>query len=52
MKHVLAFLGVVLWFGLNAALWYLRPSDAQWLLGSLTLAILGALAFFHYVMRR
>ena len=45
-------LGTILWLGLNALLWYLRPPDLPWLLGSLILGVAYGYAFFRYVMRQ
>jgi hypothetical protein len=42
MIHVAALAGGIIWLGLNGLLWYMRPSDLLWLLGS---AILGAIFF-------
>ena len=49
MIHVTALAGAIIWLGLNGLLWYTRPSDLLWLLGS---SILGAFffgAFFVYL---
>lgn len=43
--------GAAIWFALDGMLWYARPPDELWLLGS---ALLGAgffAAFFVYVAR-
>jgi hypothetical protein len=42
MIHVAALAGAIIWLGLNGLLWFARPSDLLWLLGS---AILGAIFF-------
>ena len=42
MIHVTALAGAIIWLGLNGLLWYTRPSDLLWLLGS---SILGAIFF-------
>ena len=39
MIHAAALAGTIIWLGLNGLLWYTRPSDLLWLLGS---SILGA----------
>jgi hypothetical protein len=42
MIHVAALAGAIVWLGLTGLLWYVKPSDLLWLLGS---AILGAIFF-------
>jgi hypothetical protein len=42
MIHVAALAGAIIWLGLNGLLWYMRPNDLLWLLGS---AILGVIFF-------
>jgi hypothetical protein len=49
--HVLMGLGTLVWIGLIALLWYVRPSEALWLLGSLALGAAYFVAFFFYVTR-
>src|SRR4051794_18294938 len=51
MRHLLAIVGSLLWFALNAWLWYARPSPTVWLIGSVVLGIIFFTGFFHYVMR-
>lgn len=50
MIHSIAIIATVIWFGLNGLLWFAKPDELLWLLGS---AILGALffaGFFWYLM--
>jgi hypothetical protein len=49
MIHALAIIGVVIWFGLNGLLWYMRPSDLLWLLGSAVLGAIFFAGFFVYL---
>ena len=49
--HVLMGLGTIAWLGLTALLWYARPGEALWLLGSLALGVAYFMAFFFYVTR-
>ena len=42
MIYAAALAGAIIWLGLNGLLWYMRPSDLLWLLGS---SILGAIFF-------
>lgn len=50
--QALAVAGTILWFLLNALLWYTRPGDVVWFAGSAILGALYFLAFFWYVTRR
>ena len=47
----LAAVGALLWFGLNGLLWYARPPDLLWLLGSGLLGVAFFAAFQWYVTR-
>jgi hypothetical protein len=49
---LLGVLGTIVWLGLNAMLWYARPPDLYWLIGSLILSVVYGYAFFRYVMRQ
>ena len=44
--------GSVLYFGLTALFWYSRPSDLNWLTGSLVLGGAWTAWFMWHVMRR
>jgi hypothetical protein len=48
---LLAVFGTLVWLVLNGLLWYARPSDLQWLFGSLILVIAYGYRFFWYVTR-
>jgi hypothetical protein len=50
--HVLAAIGATIWFALVGLLWYARPGDVAWFLGSLVLGGFYFSAFFWYVTRR
>jgi hypothetical protein len=47
--RAVAITGVVVWFGLNGLLWYIRPSDLLWLVGSAALGVIFFTAFFVYL---
>jgi hypothetical protein len=49
MIHVAALAGAIIWFGLNGLLWYMRPSDLLWLLGSAILGVIFFAGFFVYL---
>jgi hypothetical protein len=49
MIHVAALAGAIIWLGLNGLLWYMRPSDLSWLLGSSILGVIFFGAFFVYL---
>ena len=49
--HVLMGSGTVVWFALTALLWYSRPGEVLWLLGSVALGAAYFVAFFYYVTR-
>ena len=46
-----AVVGTLLWLLLVGALWYVRPSDLVWLLGSVMLGVCYFSAFMWYVGR-
>jgi hypothetical protein len=48
---VLAVVGTVLWLLLVGALWYVRPPDLVWLLGSVVLGVCYFSALMWYVSR-
>jgi hypothetical protein len=50
--QVLAVIATVSWFVLNGLLWYMRPTDLQWLFGSLVLGVVYSLGFLWYVTRK
>jgi quinol-cytochrome oxidoreductase complex cytochrome b subunit len=43
--------GTVIWFVLNALLWYARPGELVWFAGSILLAVAYFTGFFLYVTR-
>ena len=47
--HLLAIVGVVIWFGLNGLLWYAKPSESLWLLGSAGLGVIYFVSFLGYL---
>jgi hypothetical protein len=49
MLHIVAILGAVIWFGLNGLLWYVRPTDFIWLMGSAILGVVFFTGFFVYL---
>jgi hypothetical protein len=49
MLHAVAFLGAIVWFGLNGLLWYAKPSDLVWLAGSALLGVIFFSGFFLYL---
>lgn len=49
MIHVTALAGAIIWLGLNGLLWYMRPSDLLWLLGSALLGAIFFAGFFAYL---
>jgi quinol-cytochrome oxidoreductase complex cytochrome b subunit len=48
--HAVAIIAAVIWFGLNGLLWYAKPSDLLWLLGSAILGVLFFVGFYLYLM--
>jgi quinol-cytochrome oxidoreductase complex cytochrome b subunit len=50
--QVLAVVATTLWFALNGLLWYSRPGEIVWFVGSVSLGIVYFSAFFWYVTRR
>ena len=51
MDWLAVIIGVLL-FALDGLLWYVRPSDAMWLLGSVAWGCITYPAFMWYVTRR
>lgn len=49
MIHVVALIGAVIWFGLVGLLWYIKPGDVYWLLGSAVLGVVYFAGFFSYL---
>jgi hypothetical protein len=49
--HLLMAIGTLVWFLLVGLLWYVRPGDVAWLLGSLVLGAIYMTAFWWYVTR-
>jgi hypothetical protein len=49
MLHVFAILFALVWFGLNGLLWYAKPSDLVWLVGSVILGVIFFAGFFAYL---
>ena len=39
------------WFALNGLLWYAKPGDLLWLLGSAILGVIFFFGFYLYLMR-
>jgi hypothetical protein len=52
MFHAVAFLGAIVWFGLNGLLWYAKPSELVWLAGSALLGVIFFSGFFLYLALR
>jgi quinol-cytochrome oxidoreductase complex cytochrome b subunit len=50
--HAPAVAGTILWFALVGLLWYVRPGEIAWFVGSLALGAIYFTAFFWYVTRR
>jgi len=49
--HTVAVVGAVIWFCLNGLLWYVRPSNSYWLIGSAILGVLFFSGFMLYLQR-
>jgi hypothetical protein len=49
MIHAVALIGAVFWFGLVGMLWYAKPGDLYWLLGSAVLGVAFFAGFFLYL---
>jgi quinol-cytochrome oxidoreductase complex cytochrome b subunit len=49
MMHVSGLAAAVLWFGLNGLLWYAKPPELLWLLGSAVLGLAYFAGFFWYL---
>jgi hypothetical protein len=52
MIRAVAIIGIVIWFGLIGLLWYVRPSDLLWLLGSAIWGVIFFAVFFFYLLWR
>ena len=50
--HALAIIAAIIWFALNGLLWYAKPRDSLWLLGSAILGLIFFIGFFFYLMLR
>ncbi|MGZ5790797.1 MAG: hypothetical protein ACXWI7_00980 [Croceibacterium sp.] len=48
--HALAIIAAIVWFALNGLLWYAKPSDLLWLLGSAILGAIFFIGFYLYLM--
>ena len=44
-------IAVIVWFALNGLLWYAKPGDLLWLLGSAILGVIFFFGFYLYLMR-
>jgi len=49
--HLLMIVGTIVWFVLVGLLWYARPAEAVWLVGSLVLGAVYFAGFLWYVTR-
>jgi len=49
--HLLMVVGTILWFVLVGLLWYARPGEVMWLVGSLVLGVVSFAGFLRYVTR-
>ena len=49
MIHAVAIIGAVIWLGLVGLLWYVKPGDLYWLLGSAVLGVIFFAGFFLYL---
>ena len=49
--HLLMIVGTILWFATVGVLWYLRPGEVAWFVGSLVLGLVYFFGFFWYVTR-
>ena len=52
MRAMLTALAVTAWFAGNGLLWFIRPSDVLWLLGSAILGIVFFGGFLWYLIAR
>jgi hypothetical protein len=52
MQSGLAAIGLLIWFVLTGLLWYARPPDTLWLMGSLALGAVFCVGFLRYVKRQ
>jgi hypothetical protein len=49
--HVPMIVATIVWFVLVGLLWYARPGEVMWLVGSLVLGIVYFAGFLRYVTR-
>jgi hypothetical protein len=49
MLHVAAIVSAISWFGLIGVLWYAKPSNVVWLVGSGMLGAIFFSGFFAYL---
>jgi hypothetical protein len=49
--HIAMTIGTIVWFVVVGLLWYVRPGEAMWLVGSLLLGAVWCTAFAWYVTR-
>ena len=49
--HVLMIAATIVWFVLVGLLWYARPGEVMWLVGSLVLGVAYFAGFLWYVTR-
>ena len=52
MRTILTTVAVAAWFACAALLWFMRPSDALWLLGSAVLGLVFFGGFLWYLIAR
>jgi uncharacterized membrane protein len=52
MRTIVAALAAVAWFASAGLLWFLRPSDVLWLLGSAILGVVFFGGFLWYLIAR
>jgi len=52
MRTIVTALAVVAWFASTGLLWFLRPSDVLWLLGSAVLGVVFFGGFLWYLIAR
>jgi uncharacterized membrane protein len=48
--RAVAIIAAIIWFALNGLLWYAKPSDIFWLLGSAILGVIFFIGFYFYLM--
>lgn len=49
--HLLMIAGTLVWFALVGLLWFVRPGEVMWFVGSLALGAVYFVGFFCYVTR-